>query len=250
MNAEPTPIPDREGVGGGFHTTRWTQVLQATESSAAGGDALRDLCGAYYAPVIAFLRCQGNDADTARELAHEFFARMLEGGAIGGADRTQGRFRSYLLGAVKHFVAHRREFEQRQKRGGGVPPLSIDESLTASPALDLPEDARRSPDAAFDRQWAVTVLSRAMEALERECATAGKSAMLEHLRPWLLGEAAHGEQADGADSLGLSAGAMKVAVHRMRQRFRRLVRAEIAVTLNSEAAVEDEMAALLMALGG
>ena len=250
MNAEPTPIPDRESGAGGFHTTRWTQVLQATESSAAGGDALRDLCGAYYAPVIAFLRCQGNDVDAARELAHEFFARMLEGDAIGGADRSQGRFRSYLLGAVKHFVAHRREYEQRQKRGGGVRPLSIDESMADSPALDLPEEARRSPDAAFDRQWAVTVLSRAMEALERECAAEGKTAMLDHLRPWLLGEAGHGAQAEGADSLGLSAGAMKVAVHRMRHRFRRMVRAEIACTLNNEAAVEEEMKALFTALGG
>jgi RNA polymerase sigma-70 factor (ECF subfamily) len=147
-------------------------------------------------------------------------------------------------------VAHRRESEQRQKRGGGVRPLSIDESLAGSPALDLPEDARRSPDAAFDRQWAVTVLSRAMEALERECATEGKAALLEHLRPWLLGEAAYGEQAEGAHSLGLSAGAMKVAVHRMRHRFRRLVRAEIACTLNHEAAVEEEMEALFRALGG
>jgi len=250
MNSDATPTPNRDVLAGGFHTTRWTQVTQAGECSDAGLHALRDLCAAYYAPIIAFLRRQGNDADAARELAHEFFARMLEGGAIGGADRSQGRFRSYLLGAVKHFVAHLRESEQRQRRGGGVRPLSIDGSLPDAPALNVPDDERLSPDAAFDRQWAVTVLSRAMESLQSECAAQGKSALLEHLRPWLLGESTYGDQAKGAESLGMSAGAMKVAVHRMRQRFRRLVRAEIACTLNDETIVEDEMNALLMALGG
>ena len=250
MNSEPTPTPIRDARVDSFHTTRWTRVIQARECSGAGLDALRDLCAAYYAPVIAFLRRQGNDADAARELAHEFFARMLVGDAIGGADHAQGRFRSYLLGAVKHFVAHLRESEQRQRRGGGVRPLSIDESLPDSPALNVPDDERLSPDAAFDRQWAVTVLSRAMEALQSECAAQGKAALLEHLRPWLLGEAAHGDQAQEAESLGLSAGAMKVTVHRMRRRFRRLVRAEIACTLHDEAVVDEEMDALLMALSG
>ena len=130
MNSEPTAA--RDGTAGGFHTTRWTQVIQARE----GTGALRDLCAAYYAPVIAFLQRQGNDADTARELAHEFFARMLEGNAIGGADPAQGRFRAYLLGAVKHFVANLREAGNRQRRGSGVPALSIDCLLYTSDAAD------------------------------------------------------------------------------------------------------------------
>jgi DNA-directed RNA polymerase specialized sigma24 family protein len=250
MNSDALPVPAPDVMAGGFHTTRWTQVMQARECSGAGLDALRDLCAAYYAPVIAFLIRQGNDADAARDLAHEFFARMLEGDAICGADRAQGRFRSYLLGAVKHFVAHVREYGQRQRRGGGVPLLSIDESLPDSPALKVPDDARLSPDAAFDRQWALTVLSRAMEALEKECAAQGKSTVLDHLRPWLLGESVHGDQTQEAKSLGMSAGTMKVAVHRMRQRFRRLVKAEIACTLNDDAAVDEEMEVLLSALGG
>lgn len=250
MNSEPARPPTREGLADGFHSTRWTQVSQAKEGSGAGLEALRDLCAAYYAPVIAFLHRQGNDADASRELAHEFFARMLEGDAINGADRAQGRFRSYLLGAAKHFVAHLRESGQRQRRGGGVRPLSIDESLTDSPPLSVPDDERLSPEAAFDRQWAVTVLSRAMAALERECAAQGKGELLEQLRPWLLGEAEHGDQALAGESLGLSSGAMKVTVHRMRHRYRRLVRAEIACTLSDEAVVDEEMSALLMALGG
>ena len=249
MNPDPAPQPNRPVPAGGFHTTRWTQVIQARESSGAGLEALRDLCAAYYAPVIAFLRRQGNDADAARELAHEFFERMLEGDAIAGADRAQGRFRSYLLGAVKHFVAHRREFAHRQRRGGGVRPLSIDESSPDSPSVAVPDDERLSPDAAFDRQWAVTVLSRAMTALEKECAAQGKGDLLKQLRPWLLGEATHGDQAQAGEAFGLSAAAMKVTVHRMRHRYRRLVRAEIACILNDDAFVEEEMAALLLALG-
>ena len=244
MNSEPTTA--RDGTAGGFHTTRWTQVFKARE----GTGALRDLCAAYYAPVIAFLRRQGNDADAALELAHAFFARMLEGDAFGGADPAQGRFRAYLLGAVKHFVANLREAGNRQRRGGGMQLLSIDASQLDSPALNIPDDERQSPEAAFDRQWAVTVLGRAMETLQSECAAQGKAALLDHLRPWLLGETAHGDQAQEAEALGMSAGAMKVAVHRMRQRFRRLVRAEIAGTLEDDAAVEDEMQALLVALGG
>jgi RNA polymerase sigma-70 factor (ECF subfamily) len=250
MNPKPSSPTVRDGLAGGFHTTRWTQVIQARESTDAGLDALRDLCAAYYAPVIAFLRRQGNDADSARELAHEFFARMLEGDSIGGADRSQGRFRSYLLGAVKHFTAHVRESEQRLRRGGGVRPLSIDESLPDSPPMNVPDDESLSPEAAFDRQWAITVLSRAMEALQRECAAEGKAALLDRLRPWLLGESVHGDQADLAHSLGMSAGALKVTVHRMRHRFRRLVKAEIACTLHDDAVVEEEMGALLMALAG
>jgi RNA polymerase sigma-70 factor (ECF subfamily) len=175
---------------------------------------------------------------------------MLEGNAIGGADPAQGRFRAYLLGAVKHFVANLREAGNRQRRGSGVPALSIDTSQPDSPALNVPDDERQSPEAAFDRQWAVTVLERAMETLHAECTAQGKAALFEHLRPWLLGESAYGDQSQEAEALGMSAGAMKIAVHRMRQRFRRLVRAEIACTLEDDSSVEDEMQALLMALGG
>jgi RNA polymerase sigma factor (sigma-70 family) len=248
MNPEPAS-PIRNTPAGGFHTTRWTQVIRAKEPCDVGQGALRDLCAAYYSPVVAFLRRQENDADAAHELAHEFFARMLRGDAIAGADREQGRFRSYLLGAVKHFVGHLRESEQRLRRGGGVRPLSIDESQPDSPALNVPDETTLSPEAAFDRQWALTVLSRAMAALKAECSAEGKASLFDHLRTSLLGDSIHGDQAQVALSLGMSVGSVKVTVHRLRHRFRRLVKAEISRTLNDDAVVEEEMAALLIALG-
>ena len=241
-----SPSPNRYAAP--FHTTRWTRVCLAKANSEDGRKALADLCDAYYEPVVAYLRSVFRDADAAREMSHAFFAAMLAGGTINTADPERGRFRFYLLGAVKHFAAHHREAESRQKRGGGVAPLSLDAGSPESPALNVAEDARLSPESAFDRQWAVTVLARAMDSLEAECALQGKSALLDQLRPWLLGESDYGDQAAVADSLGLSAAAMKVTVHRMRHRFRQCVKEEIAGTLKDAAAVDDEMRSLLAAL--
>ena len=233
-----------------FHTTRWTRVCLAKADSEDGRRALADLCDAYYEPVVAYLRSVLRDADAGRDLSHAFFAEVLAGGRIHTADPERGRFRFYLLGAVKHFVAHGREAGQRLRRGGGVLPLSLDAETFGAPALEVPDDARLSPEAAFDRQWAVTVLARAMDVLQAECVAGEKSALFDQLRPSLLGESEYGDQAAAAAALGLSAGAMKVAVHRMRHRFRQCVKAEIAGTLKDEAAVEDEMRSLLAALGG
>lgn len=233
-----------------FHTTRWTRVCLAKADSEDGRRALADLCDAYYEPVVAYLRSVFREADAAREMSHAFFAEMLGGGTIHTADPERGRFRYYLLGAVKHFVARHREAASRQKRGGGIAPLSLDADSMEAPALSVPDDSLLSPEAAFDRQWAVTVLARAMEALGAECVREGKSALFDQLRPWLLGESDYGDQAAAAVALGLNASAMKVTVHRMRHRFRQCVKAEIAGTLKDEAAVEDEMRSLLSALGG
>lgn len=233
-----------------FLTTRWTRVCMAKADSADGRKALADLCDAYYEPVIACLRSVLRDADAAREMSHAFFAEMLGGGTIHTADPERGRFRFYLLGAVRHFLASQRESENRQRRGGGARPLSLDAESPGSPALNVPDALCLTPEAAFDRQWAVTVLARAMDSLQAECAAEGKAGHFDQLRPWLLGESNHGDQAAAALHLGLSPGAMKVAVHRMRQRFRQCVRAEIASTLKDPAAVEDEMRSLLAALGG
>lgn len=233
-----------------FLTTRWTRVCLAKADSEDGRRALADLCDAYYEPVVAYLRSVLRDGDAARDMSHAFFAHMLGGGTIHTADPERGRFRFYLLGAVKHFAAHQREAETRQKRGGGIAPLSLDADTATSPALNVAEDARLSPEAAFDRQWAITVLARAAQALGVECAAQGKSALFDHLRPSLLGESGYGDQAAVAQALGLSAAAVKVTVHRLRQRFRQCVKAEIAGTLKDAAAIEDEMRSLLAALGG
>ncbi len=232
-----------------FLTTRWTRVGLAKVDSEEGRQALADLCDAYYEPVVAYLRCVLRDADAARDLSHAFFEAILTGGQIGAADPGRGRFRHYLLGAVKHFLAHHREAGRRLKRGGGVAPLSLDAEDQGSSAVSVADDTRLSPEAAFDRQWAVTVLARAVDALTAECAAQGKPGLVEQLRPWLLGESGYGDQVEAAQALGLSTPAMKALVHRLRGRFRQRVKAEIAGTLRDPAVVEDEMRALFAALG-
>ena len=237
-----------EPLGAAFRTTRWTQVSRAKADSEEGRKALADLCDAYYEPVVAFLRCELRDTEAARELTHEFFARVLAGDALASAERERGRFRSYLLGAVKHFLSHRREAAQRLKRGGGSECVSLDDEEKAV-ARTLSDASALTPDAAFDRQWALTVLARALEALRLECAAEGRETFFEQVKPWLTGDAAHGDQAALAASCGLNAAALKVAVHRMKKRFRQSVKAEVAGTLEDPGQVEAEMRDLFAALG-
>jgi RNA polymerase sigma-70 factor (ECF subfamily) len=251
MTAEPTrptSYPSaREASGEDFRTTRWTQVSQAKADSAEGRRALSELCDAYYEPVATFFRCELRDGEAARELAHDFFASMLAGGAITRARQERGRFRSYLLGAVKHFLSHHREAERRLKRGGGVKDISFDDA-EAGEARSVAAANVLSPDAAFDRQWALTVVARALESLRGECAAEGRSGFFEQLKPWLTGEAARGDQAALAVSCGMNANALKVAVHRLKRRFRQLLKAEVAGTLDDPALVEAEMRDLFAAL--
>lgn len=229
-----------------FLTTRWTQVSQAKADSDEGRQALADLCAACYEPVLAFLRADLRDPDAASDTAHEFFAQFLAGGSIAQAERTHGRFRSYLLGSVKHFLSHQREAAHSLKRGGGTPPLSLDADTTS--ARSIPDARQISADAAFDRQWALTMLAQAMHALRAECTAAGKTAHFEALKPWLMGDAAHGDQAALAASCGLTPSALKMAIQRLRQQFRHCIQTQIASTLDDPAMVQEEMRMLMAAL--
>lgn len=232
-----------------FAATRWTRVIQARGDSDAARLALSELCEAYYAPVFAFLRRERGDEDAARELTQEFFRRLLGGGGVEGADPARGKFRSFLLGAVKHFLADEHDRTTREKRGRGIQPESLDRGESDSSAgLAVADDRALPPDVLFDRQWALTVLDRSFTALESELAAEGKSRVIEVLRPWLVGAADHGDQRVAAAELGLSMTAMRVAVHRLRQRFREAVRAELRQTLAPGASVEDELRALFAAL--
>jgi DNA-directed RNA polymerase specialized sigma24 family protein len=246
---QPTSCPPpRQAPGEVFRTTRWTQVSRAKADSPEGRRALAELCSAYYEPVAAFLRCELRDADAARDLAHDFFASVLAGGAFVHAERERGRFRSYLLGAVKHFLSHHREAALRLKRGGGVENISLDDT-EAGEARSVPDASVLSPDAAFDRQWALTVVSRALAALRVECAGEGRADFFEQVKPWLTGDAAHGDQAALAAGSGMNANTLKVAVHRLKRRFRQLLKMEVAGTLDDPGLIEAEMRALFAALG-
>jgi RNA polymerase sigma-70 factor (ECF subfamily) len=214
---------------------------------------LADLCEAYYEPVFRFLRREGRDEDAARELSQEFFARVLGGSGFVGADRNRGRFRSFLLGAVKHFLADQRDRAGRQKRGGGLSLEPLDaptagvESDTA-PGMQVPDPEACRDDAWFDRQWALALMNRALATLEREMSSQGRQRHFETLKPWLAGETDAAMLANAARHLGMNEGAVKVAAHRLRKRFREVLRAEIRQTLEAGGDVEAELRYLVEAL--
>lgn len=218
----------------------------AKADSEDGRKALADLCDAYYEPVVAYLRSVFRDADAAREMSHAFFEEMLGGGTINTAERERGRFRSYLLGAVKHFVSCQRESARCLKRGGGIEGVPLDDEEVG----EVPDARLPSPDADFDRQWAVTVLERSMEALRVECHAEGRGAFFECVRPILSGDAAYGDQGPLAETCGMKLDAFRVAVHRLKKRLRLCVKAEVAGTLDDPASVQAEMQTLFAALGG
>lgn len=231
-----------------FVTTRWTRVVAARGDSPEAQQALSNLCAAYYAPVVAFLRREGRADDAARELAHEFFAQVLERSAFGSATPERGRFRSYLLGALKHFLANRRAHEQREKRGAGMAHAPLASDTDTSPGVVLADPAALPPDTAFDREWALSVLEQVFGVMQGEADQAGTRQQFETLKPWLTGEGAGHAQADAARALGLNEGALRVAIHRLRRRFRDLVKAEIAHTVFDAHDVADELRHLIAAL--
>ena len=232
----------------GFHTTRWTLVRLASGKSAEGRQALSELCEVCYEPVVAFLRRSGRDADAARELAHEFFAHLLEKPNLGGAEPGRGRFRSYLLGALKHHLSNCRASAARQKRGGGVETIPLDVGIDTSPGINPGDTQALPPDREFDRQWAIHILRRATAALAAECSAEGKAGEFAALQPFIGGESLHGDLAALAASRGESPATLRKTVSRLRQRFRQHVKACIAPTLPESRYADDEMRELLAAL--
>ena len=228
-----------------FHDTRWTLVARSRGDDTTARSALSELCEAYYAPVVAFLRRDGRAEDAARDLAHDFFAKLLAGDAIKGADPLRGRFRNYLLSALKRFAADQRDRDHAAKRGGGQIHAVIenDDSSTGA-GLQIADDSVEAPDVAFDRQWALTVLA----PLEAELRDSGKGLQFDTLKPWLTADGDATPQSEAAAKLGLSEEAIKVAIHRLRKRFRDAVKAEIAQTVSDSGNVRDELDALMAAL--
>jgi DNA-directed RNA polymerase specialized sigma24 family protein len=231
-----------------FATTRWTRVIAARGASPEAQEALSDLCALNYAPVLRFLRASGHAPGDAQELAHDFFAHVLEHRSLEGVDPARGRFRTYLLGALKHFVTKARVRESRLKRGGGLEAVPL-ENGTDTPDGAVPSALRaEAPDALFDREWALAVIDRALATIEQESAAAGSREVFDCLKPWLSASSAPGSQADVAARLNMSEGAVKVAIHRLRKSFRQAVRYEVAQTVQDESEVAGEMQHLIAAL--
>src|SRR5205807_1510079 len=171
-----------------FVTTQWTRVLQARGDSPEARAALSDLCAAYYAPVFAFVRANSADEESARELTQEFFARLLARQGIASVEPERGRFRSFLLGAVKHFLADMRDHAKRLKRGAGQSLEPLETGTDTSPGLELADPNAPSPEREFARKWALTLLARALAALALEHKAGGRSEQFETLKPWLTGD--------------------------------------------------------------
>jgi RNA polymerase sigma factor (sigma-70 family) len=233
-----------------FHTTHWSLVLAAgRRSSPDGRAALATLCQVYWYPLYAFIRRQGHSPSDAQDLTQEFFAHLLEKNVADKADATRGKFRSFLLASLKHFLANEWRRDRAQKRGGGRVALAIDlaageERYTLEPAHEL------TAERIYERRWALTLIELALTKVRDEFAARGKLAVFEHLKPYLGGDEGAVPYAEIAAGLDMTEGAVKTAVHRLRHRCRELLRAEIAQTVNSPQDVDDELRDLFEAVGG
>lgn len=235
-----------------FASTRWSVVLAAGRSTTGvSRDALETLCRAYWYPLYAYARRRGADAHAAQDLVQGFFAKLLERGALAAADPHRGRFRTFLLVAFRHHAADEHDRAVAEKRGGGVPPLSLDVDFADGEARFLrePGDARTA-EREFERRWALLVLSSALTRTREECDAGRRGELFAALAPFLGGAGDAAPYAEIAARLGTSEGAVKVAVHRLRGRYKEHLRAAIRDTVGPGVSVDDEIRDLLAALAG
>lgn len=210
--------------------------------------ALEELCRTYWFPLYAYVRRQTNNREDAEDLTQAFFARFLQRNYLAGLDSERGRFRAYLLAALKHFLTNERDKTRRDKRGGGAPHLSLDWH-TADAQFQVAANNQLSPDEAFDREWAVALLNQVINRLRAECIANGTATQFDHLKAFLSTDHGKASYADVARNLGQNETAVRVAVHRLRKRYRQLLRTEIANTLADAHQVQEELRALFSAFG-
>jgi DNA-directed RNA polymerase specialized sigma24 family protein len=231
-----------------FTTTHWSVVLAAGQSGTAqSAEALEALCRTYWFPLYAFVCRRGYEEHEAQDLTQEFFARLLAKDYLRAVDRAKGKFRSFLLAALEHFLAKEWRRANAQKRGGGVSFVPLDDQSTGLGSVQVAAPGL-SPEEFFDQQWAIAVLGQAVGKLQREYRAAGKDAVFEELKIYLTGQRRDASYAELAVKLKTTEAAMKMAVSRMRQRYGELLRAEIASTVSSPGEVEEELRALFAAL--
>lgn len=243
-DSEPTPVRPV------FATTHWSVVLHAGEGdSPQASEAMAQLCRTYWYPLYAYVRRKGYDAPDAQDLTQEFFSRLLARNYLSVADRNKGKFRSFLLGSLEHFLAREWTKARAQKRGGGERLFSLDE-VDAENRYLLEPGHELTAEKIFDRRWATTLLERAMERLREDYEADNKGNLFTRLEVFLVGRAPDISYAEIAASLNMSEGAIKVAVHRLRQRYGELLRAEIAQTVAKPDEVEEELQYLFAVLRG
>jgi RNA polymerase sigma-70 factor (ECF subfamily) len=233
-----------------FTTTHWSLVVRAgSDRTIDSRDALEELCRKYWPPLYRFARRRGYSQQDAEDLTQGFFADLLESGSLARADSNRGRFRTFLLASFQHYQSHQRERAATLKRGGGRTIVSLDalRETEDGPVFEPPEN--ETPEKAFDRSWALSVLDHALEHLRRDYAAVGKEVFFDGLKGAVWGGGGDESHAELARRLHSTEGAIRVAVHRLRRRFREELRAEVAATLDDPAEVDDELRHLLSALG-
>jgi RNA polymerase sigma factor (sigma-70 family) len=233
-----------------FVTTRWSVVLAASRGESKRADeALETLCRAYWYPLYAFARRHGHTPEDAQDLTQAFFARLLEKKYLGLADPKRGKFRCFLLSSLKHFLVNEWEKAGVQKRGGDVEFVPLDSEAAETRYQFEPAHAL-APDKIFERRWALILLERVLAELRDEYATAGREAFFDQLKPALTGEKTSLSYAALATQLNMSEGSVKVAVHRLRRRYRALFRSEVADTVANPNEVEQELRHIVAVLSG
>jgi RNA polymerase sigma factor (sigma-70 family) len=228
-----------------FATTRWTTVRAAGASAA---EALETLCSVYWFPLYSYVRRHGFSKEDAEDLTQAFFAKLLERRDMAGLSRENGRFRAFLLASLKHFLANERDRAGRIKRGGNITHFSLDWQ-SADTQFQIADSAQLAPDKAFDREWALALLEKVLARLGEEAAAEGKAERFERMKPYLTMGKGEIPFATAAAELSMDESAVRVAVHRLRKRYRALLREEIAHTLSEPSMVEEELAVLMGAFG-
>ncbi|PWU20464.1 MAG: RNA polymerase subunit sigma-24 [Verrucomicrobia bacterium] len=233
-----------------FHTTHWSVVLAARDpqGTTVGRDALARLCSAYWYPLYGYVRGRGVSQHDAEDLTQEFFCRFLEGNSLVNVSPAKGKFRSFLLACLKHFLVNEWERAHAQRRGGGQTPVPLD-SGEGETRMSLEPADQLTPEGLFERRWAFAVLEQTMKALQGEYAAKNKSELFDDLKGFLPGGQGTESRADLAAKRGISTGAVDVAVHRLRQRFGTLLREQVAQTVSSEGEVDEEIRDLMTVLG-
>lgn len=250
MSAEPPSDPARADSRGIFCTTRWSVVLQAGDAAAPDAHAaLTHLCQQYWTPLYAFVRRSGHAPEDARDLTQEFFARLLEKRWLAEANPERGRFRSFLLASLKHFLANEWNRAQCLKRGGGRQIIELDAATAEERYALEPADAA-TPEILYERRWALTLIGRTQERLRAEMTAGGDGERFEALEPTLVGERTGPGYEQLAERFGVTETAVKSIVLRMRRRFRALLREEVLQTIGNEQDAETELRHLLEILGG
>jgi RNA polymerase sigma-70 factor (ECF subfamily) len=233
---------------GRFATTRWSMVVSAGQTGTSRSrESLAQLCELYWRPVYAYVRKRGESPEEARDLTQEFFTTLLEKNYVASADPSRGRFRSFLLASVQHFLLNAWDRKHAQKRGGWVRHESLDVDPEES-FIHFEPSTHETPERIFEHRWAVALVERVIEGLRAEQARAGKAETFEVLLPLMCSERQEHSYEEMSASTGSTPGAMRVAVHRLRRRFRALLVAEIAGTVSDPSQVDDELNYLLTVL--